>query len=82
MFDSNFDLIQEENEKRAQRQRDKDEKKARKQEEKRRKKIEKQQQKIVASRRTVHIQPTDKSKARIIMLDDTEEYVNLVVCRN
>ncbi|CAF1331484.1 unnamed protein product, partial [Rotaria sordida] len=67
---------EEENEKRAQRQRQKEEKKARKQEEKQRKKSKNEQQ-LLSSKRILNTQFINKSKARIMMLDDTEEYLDL-----
>ncbi|CAF1349802.1 unnamed protein product [Rotaria sp. Silwood1] len=67
---------EEENEKRAQHEREKEEKKARKQEEKQRKKSKIEQQSL-SSKRIINTQLINKSKARIIMLDDTEELVDL-----
>ncbi|CAF1299474.1 unnamed protein product [Rotaria magnacalcarata] len=67
---------EEENEKRAQRQREKDEKRAREQEEKERKKLNNEKQSI-SRKRIVTMQPISKSKAKIMMLDDSEEYVEL-----
>ncbi|CAF3219121.1 unnamed protein product [Rotaria sp. Silwood2] len=67
---------EEENVKRTQRQREKEEKKVRKQEEKERKKSKTEQQSL-SSKRIINTQLINKSKSRIIMLDDTEEYVDL-----
>ena len=72
------DSFQEANEKRLQRQREKDEKKVRKQEEKDRKKS--QSRTRPAHERDPSLGGNTKSKARIIMLDDAEEYVDLGVC--
>jgi pyruvate-formate lyase len=63
------------NEKRIQREREK----VRKQEEKERKKSQ-SRTRSATTERDVNSGYNDKSKARIIMLDDSEEFVNLGVC--
>ncbi len=72
-----FFSSQETNEKRIQRQREKDEKKIRKQEEKERK--QSQSRTRNTSERDVNNGFNNRSKAQIIMLDDSEECVDLGV---
>lgn len=66
------------NDKQIQRQREKEEKKARKQEEKDRKKSQ-SRTRSATNERNVNTGSNNRSKARIIMLDDTEEYFDLGV---
>jgi hypothetical protein len=62
------------NEKRMQRQREKDEKKARKQEEKER---QKSRSRTRIDEQNPNSRSNNRSKARIVLLDDTDEYVDL-----